>query len=85
MNGLDQVMCFLQAYDAFTAVQGGHYGEALSLLEVIKPRLWIDPVLSPHVTSLYTMIHDRCLCEYSSAFSVIQISFMTQKFNMKAR
>lgn len=74
-----------QAYDAFLAVRLARHGQVLSLLEELKPLVWIDYVLQPHMTSLYEMIHDRCLCEYSSVFSRINLRYMADRFKLEDR
>eukprot|EP00889_Picochlorum_renovo_P005910 jgi/Picre1/32940/NNA_008268.t1 len=69
--------------DAILAFRGAHYGEALSLLEAVKPYAWVDYILSQHLSQLYSLIHDRCLCEYSSAFSNVSIAYMADTLNIK--
>ncbi|KAI8102018.1 hypothetical protein M9434_007078 [Picochlorum sp. BPE23] len=69
--------------DAILAFRAAHYGEALSLLEAVKPYAWVDYILSQHLSQLYSLIHDRCLCEYSSAFSNVSIAYMADTLNIK--
>lgn len=73
------------ARDAFAALRSARYGHVLSLLEDLKPLVWIDHILVPHMTSLYNMTHDRCLCEYSSAFCRISLSRMADIFKTPER
>ena len=67
----------------FAAVMSSRYGEALGLLEAdIKPIAWVDSVVGPHLGILYQQIHDRCICEYASAFSLIDLGQMSQTFRL---
>ena len=67
----------------FDAVVSARYGEALTLLETdIKPRVWIDLAVGPHLDVLYEKIHDRCLVEYSRAFTLIDLTSMSHVFNI---
>lgn len=75
----------VQVRDAILAFRAAHYGEALSLLEAVKPYAWVDYILSQHLSQLYSLIHDRCLCEYSSAFSNVSIAYMADTLNIKPR
>jgi hypothetical protein len=67
----------------FAAVLSARYGEALALLESeIKPKVWIDMAVGPHLGVLYEKIHDRCLREYSAAFSLIDLASMSELFSI---
>ena len=74
-----------KARDAFQAKRHARHGHVLILLEELRPFVWIDLILYPHMVSLYEMIQDRCLCEYSSAFSRISLQNMAEKFGLQQR
>ena len=73
------------AQDAFRAIRCARHGEVLLLLEELRQDVWLDSVLQPHMISLYTVIQDRCICEYSGAFSRISLPHMAEKFGLKDR
>lgn len=69
--------------DFFLAVASARYGESLRLLESeIQPMAWVDSVVGPHLGILHHKIHDRCICEYSSAFCLIDLNHMSHTFGL---
>lgn len=72
-----------QVRDFFTAIVSARYGEGLVLLESeIQPISWVDSVVGPHLGVLHQRIHDRCICEYSSAFSLVDLNRMSHTFGL---
>ena len=75
----------MQVRDAYNAVQAASYGAGLALLETIKPRVWVDLIMGPHVDVLYDRIYSRCMIEYANAFKSLSLASMADKFNLKSR
>lgn len=74
-----------QAQDAFRAIRCARHGQVLLLLEELRQHVWLDSLLQPHMKTLYSVVQDRCICEYSKAFSRISLPFMAEKFGLKHR
>jgi len=75
----------MQVRDAFSAVQAASYGTGLALLEAMKPRVWVDMIVGPHIDALYAKIYSRCIIEYANAFKSLSLVSMAEKFNLKSR
>ena len=72
-----------QVRDFFSAIVSARYGEGLVLLEAeIQPMAWVDSVVGPHLGVLRQRIHDKCICEYSCAFCLVDLNHMSNTFGL---
>eukprot|EP01036_Dinobryon_divergens_P027801 gene27801-36629_t len=60
----------------------GRYSQCLRRLNQLKPRLLLDLHLSRHVPALYAMIADRCILQYSTPYSVIDMNRMSSTLDI---
>ena len=60
----------------------GRYSLCLRALTQLKPRLLLDIHLSRHTTTLLAMITDRCILQYCTPYSVIDLNRMTTALDM---
>ncbi|XP_046352804.1 COP9 signalosome complex subunit 1-like isoform X2 [Haliotis cracherodii] len=57
------------------------YASCLKLLDEIKDNLLLDMYLAQHVTTLYTQIRNRALCQYFSPYLSADMKKMAEAFN----
>jgi COP9 signalosome complex subunit 1 len=57
------------------------YASCLRLLDEIKDNMLLDMYLAPHVTTLYTQIRNRALCQYFSPYLSADMNKMAGAFN----
>ncbi|PVD38769.1 hypothetical protein C0Q70_01392 [Pomacea canaliculata] len=57
------------------------YASCLKLLAEIRDNLLLDMYLAPHVSSLYTQIRNRALCQYFSPYLSADMRKMAAAFN----
>ncbi|XP_041362527.1 COP9 signalosome complex subunit 1-like isoform X2 [Gigantopelta aegis] len=70
-----------QLRDIINKFYESKYASCLKLLQEIKDNLLLDMYLAQHVSTLYTQIRNRALCQYFSPYLSADMRKMAQAFN----